>query len=339
MSNVQPSLQPDTVQEILQNLMEKLKAYYVFPEVAEQICAHLEQYADQGTYDDIHEGEFLALALTLHMQEVNHDQHLRVHWHEEELPDQAGSILNHPDILEVEKQKARLDNYGIYKLERLPGNVGYIDIRQFYRTSWGSGETVVAAMNFLANTNGVLVDLRQCIGGYPATVALICSYFFNEESVHLNSLHWREDILTEQYWTLSFVPGRRMVDQPVFIVVGKETFSGGEELAYNLQTQHRATLVGETTAGGAHPGSIYRIHPHFEVFIPIGYAINPVTGRNWEGSGVQPDIPTPQEQALQVAYRLALKSISERLGAPTSQPWIDYLAEVQDALQQIDEAF
>jgi len=337
MSNAHPSIQPGTVQSIIPNLIGKLKACYVFPEIAEQICARLERYAAQGTYDDIDDGEFLALALTLHMQEVNHDQHLWVRWHAAELPDQPGSILNHPDTLEDQKQKARLENYGIHKLERLPGNIGYIDIRYFYRTSWGSGETIVAAMGFLANTNAVIIDLRQCTGGYPAIVALTCSYFFDEQPVHLNSLHWREDNLTEQYWTLPFVPGRRMVDQPVYILTGQETFSGGEEFAYNLQAQHRATLVGEATGGGAHPGSIYRIHPHFEVFIPNGYAVNPVTGSNWEGSGVQPDIPAPQAQALQVAYRLALKSIGEGLGAPASPAWIDYRAEVEEALRQIDQ--
>ncbi len=337
MNKAHPSIQPDSVHAILENLIGKLQSYYVFPEVAEQICARLEQYAAEGSYADIQEGEFLALALTLHMQEVNHDQHLWVRWHEAELPDQAGSILNHPDFLEGQKQKARLDNYGIHKLEKLPGNVGFINIRQFYRTSWGSGEMIVASMSFLGNTNAVVVDLRQCIGGYPGTVSMICSYFFDEEPVHLNSLHWREDNLTVQYWTLPFVPGRRMVDQPVYILTGQETFSGGEEFAYNLQAQHRATLVGEATGGGAHPGSIYRIHPHFEAFIPNGYPVNPVTGTNWEGRGVQPDVPVPQEQALQVAYRLALKSILENLGAPASPAWIDYRAEVEDALCQIDQ--
>jgi retinol-binding protein 3 len=338
MSNAHPSIQPGTVQSIIPNLIGKLKAYYVFPEIAEQICARLECYAAQGTYDNFDEGEFLALALTLHMQEVNHDQHLWVRWHEAELPDQAGSILNHPDFLEEQKQKARLDNYGIHKLERLPGNIGYIDIRQFYRTSWGSGETIVAAMSFLSNTNAVIIDLRQCIGGYPGTVSMICSYFFDEEPVHLNSLHWREDNLTVQYWTLPYIPGRHMMDQPVYILTSQETFSGGEEFAYNFQTQHRATLVGEATGGGAHPGSIYRIHPHFEVFIPNGYPVNPVTGTNWEGCGVQPDVPVPQEQALQVAYRLALKSILESLGVPVNAVLQDYLTEVQDALRKLDAA-
>jgi C-terminal processing protease CtpA/Prc len=158
---------------------------------------------------------------------------------------------------------------------------------------------------------------------------MICSYFFNEQPVHLNSLHWREDNLTEQFWTLSYLPGRRMLDQPVYILISKETFSGGEEFAYNLQTQRRATLVGEATGGGAHAGSSYRIHPHFEAFIPNGYAINPVTGTNWEGRGVQPDVPASQEQALEVAYQLALNAIIESLGASASPAWIDYLAEVQ----------
>ena len=327
------------LKEVIQSLSEKLMAYYVFPDIAKEICTNLQKHLEDGTYSDITEGEFLAFALTTHIQEVNQDRHLQVRWYAEPLPVHEGSMLNNKEKVEQLKQKAKLENYGIYKVERLPGNAGYIDIRYFYRTSWGSSETIVAAMGFLANMNAVIVDLRNCEGGNPGTVALICSYFFEGEPVHLNSLYWRENDITEQYWTLPYVPGRRIVDQPVYILISKDTFSGGEEFSYNLQALRRATLIGEATAGGAHPGSPYRIHTHFEVFIPNGRTINPVTGQNWEGIGVQPDVSVASDKALKVAHDMALKSIIKNANGPSSHEYPDFLLEeIHAALLNAEEA-
>jgi hypothetical protein len=326
-----------TVTEIVHNLSEKLKACYVFPEIAGIICERLYQHLEDGEYADIGPGESLALALTEHLQSVNHDEHLWVRWYPEPLPDHEGSMLQSQERLVEYRQKAKLDNYGLHKVERLPGNVGYIDIRYFYRPSWGSGDTAAAAMNFLANMDALIFDLRKCRGGNPGMVALISSYLFDGEPVHLNSLYWREEDLTQQYWTLPYVPGRRFGYKPVYVLTSKDTFSAGEEFAYNLKTRQRAALVGETTGGGAHPGSPYRLHPHLEVFIPRGRAINPITKQNWEGIGVVPDISILGEQALKAAYGMALKSIIESFHEPASGP-LSLLSEAQAALKDIEES-
>ena len=237
--------------------------------------------------------------------------------------------------MDKQRQAAKLDNYGIRKVERLPGNVGYIDIHQFYRAEWG-GDTAAAAMNFLANMNALIIDLRQCLGGYPSMTALISSYLFGEEPVLLGSIYWREEDVTQQYWTLPTIPGKRFGDKPVYVLISKVTFSAGEGFAYNLKARQRATLVGEKTDGGAHPGASYRLHSHFEVFIPVGHAINPVTNENWEGVGVLPDVPVSQEQALKVAYRLALRSIIESLGEPVNGPVSQLLKEAHAAFKDIE---
>jgi hypothetical protein len=321
--------------EIVQSLSEKLRAYYVFPDIAEEMCISLQKHLDDGEYKDIIEGEFLALALTTHMQEVSRDKHLCVRCYPEPLPDHEGPMDQNQEWLDEWRQQARLDNYGLHKVERLPGNVGYLDIREFHNSSWG-GDTAVAAMIFLSNTEVLIVDLRQCRGGDPDMIALISSYLFGEERVHLNSLYWREEDVTQQFWTLPYVPGKRFGDKPIYVLTSKDTFSGGEEFAYNLKTRQRATLIGEATRGGAHPGTTYRLHPHFEVFIPNGRAINPITGTNWEGSGVTPDIPIPQEQALKAAYRLALKSIIGNLGEATSRPFDLLKEEARVALEDLE---
>ncbi len=316
---------------IIQCLSEKLRALYIFPDTAEEICTCLQNHLDEGDYATTIEGELFALALTLHMQEVSHDEHLWVRWHSEALPDHEGQLRQNQEWLESKKLEAQLDNYGLHKVERLPGNVGYLDIHYLHRSNWG-GDTAVAAMNFLANTSALIIDLRQCEGGYPGMIALICSYLFGEESVHLDSFYWRDDDLTQQYWTLPYVPGKRYADKPVYVLIGKTTFSGGEGLAYILQTRQRATLLGEKTDGGAHPGASYRLHPHFEAFIPIGREINPITGTDWEGKGIIPDIPVAEAQTLEVAYQMALKSILQSLSESASGPMKTYANEVKMAL-------
>jgi hypothetical protein len=319
--------------EVVRSLSEKLRAYYVYPDVAEEICGHLQKHHDDADYADLTEGELFALALTLHLQEVSHDEHLWVRWHPEPLPDDDRALRHNQEWMAEREQEARLDNYGLYKAERLPGNVGYLDIHYFHRPAWG-GDTAVAAMSFLANVSALIIDLRRCTGGYPGMIALIGSYLLGEESVHLDSIYWREEDVTQQYWTLPYVPGKRFGDIPVFVLISKGTFSAGEGFAYDLRSRRRATLVGEKTDGGAHPGASYRLHPHFEVFIPVGRAINPVTGANWEGCGVIPDVSVPQERAFTVAYNLALQAVIAGLRESPSGPLKRLAEESQAALKR-----
>jgi C-terminal processing protease CtpA/Prc len=288
----------------------------------------------EGDYADAEEGELFALALTLHLQEVSHDEHLWVRWHPEPLPEQEGQLRQNQAWQEAQRLQASLDNYGLYRVERLPGNIGYLGIHYLQRPNWG-GDTAAAAMNFLSNTQALIIDLRQCTGGYPGMIALMCSYLFGEEPVHLDSIYWRDDDKTQQYWTLPFVPGKRYVEKPVYVLVSKVTFSAGEGFAYILQSRQRATLLGEKTDGGAHPGASYRLHPHFEAFIPIGRGTNPVTGTDWEGTGVLPDIVLPQAQAFTAAYRMALKAALAGLGDSPTGARLTLKEEVQKALQEL----
>jgi hypothetical protein len=322
--------------EIVHALCERLRACYVFPDVGERVCARLLERLEAGEYAALAEGEYLALALTLHMQEVSGDEHLWVRWHEEPLPEQEGPLRHNEGWMALRRMEARLDNYGLHRVERLPGGVGYLDIRALHKAEWG-GATAAAAMNFLAETQALILDLRNCAGGYPSMVVLIASYLFGPEPVHLDSIYWRDEDVTQQYWTLPHVPGQRCGDKPVFALTSRDTYSGGEALAYNLQARQRATVVGETTGGGAHPGAAFALDPHLEVFIPVGRAINPVTGGNWEGEGVVPDVAVPRERALEVAHRMALEAVIDGIGESASGPLRALLEEAQAALDGLEE--
>jgi predicted negative regulator of RcsB-dependent stress response len=195
------------------------------------------------------------------------------------------------------------ENIGFQKVEILEGNIGYVDFRYFGPLESGRAASS-SAMRFIENADAVIFDMRKNGGGNPSMVQYVCSYFFDKPT-YLNSLYWRRGDRTQEFWTLDDVDGRKRPDVPVFILTSSRTFSGAEEFCYNFQTRNRATLIGEITGGGANPGGTFPINDNFRIFIPTGKAVNPVTGTNWEGVGVKPDIETDAESALDVALEKA----------------------------------
>jgi C-terminal processing protease CtpA/Prc len=210
------------------------------------------------------------------------------------------------DQAEYRKRMERI-NCGFETAERLSGNIGYLKFNMFADPKV-CGATAAAAMNFLENVDAIIFDVRSNGGGEPSMVALLTSYLFGSEPVHLNDLWNRKTNMTQQYWTLPYVPGKRLEGKPVFVLTSKRTFSGAEEFSYNLKNLKRATLVGETTGGGAHPVSDHRIDDHFMIGVPFARAINPISKTNWEGKGVEPDVKVPAQDALETARKLAAQA-------------------------------
>ena len=294
---------------VVEELISKLDKYYVFPNMTERIASKLTMALNAETYDHLLEPREFASVLSNDLFEVSQDRHLRVRYNPGITDDSDADITLTPELLEQIRSDNEFENFGFYQVERLDGNIGYIDLRAFAPTEI-AGDTAVAAMNFVANTYSLIIDLRKNHGGVPSMIDLICGYLFRP-SVHLNSLHWRKDDAVEQYWSLPYVPGKHYGGKPVYVLTSKETFSGAEEFAYVLKQRKRATIVGEKTKGGANPGMVIRITSDFGAFIPMGRAVHPLTGTSWEGVGVQPDIDVPGEDALTHAYTRALNYIAE----------------------------
>ncbi|HLT47338.1 MAG TPA: S41 family peptidase [Rubricoccaceae bacterium] len=279
-------------------IAQLLDERYVFQDVGREAGAFVTAQMEAGAYDDLTGVDAFAERLTADLQSISHDGHMRVR------PVPPAEAAGDPTTaMAAARRRMRAENYGFYRVERLEGNVGYLDLRGFAPVE-EARETAAAAMRFLANVDALIVDLRQNGGGSPAMVQFLCSYLFDTPT-HLNSLYWREGDRTEEFWTLDDLPGPRLADVPVFVLTARRTFSGAEEFAYNLRTRERATLVGETTGGGANPGGFMPVSDQLGIFVPTGRAINPVTGTNWEGTGVEPHVAVPAEEAFDRALALA----------------------------------
>jgi len=296
----------------ISKLLARLDSHYVFPEKAKLVRAAIEARKKRGEYEKLETGHALAKALSAHINEVLKDAHFGVRFSAEKIPEDE--LQSKPTAAEIERYTARgrVLNGGFERVERLPGNIGYLEVRSFGFLGRGA-EAAAAAMSFLAETDALIIDIRRNGGGDPDLVAALCSYFF-EEAVHINDIYDRPKNETRQFWTSPSVPGKRYLGKDVYVLTSKRTGSGAEEFAYDLQTQKRATIIGEKTWGGANPGEFLRLTDHLAAFIPTGRAINPITKTNWEGAGVTPDIAAPADDALRVAQ---IRLLQNRLGVVT----------------------
>jgi retinol-binding protein 3 len=274
--------------KVIDGVETNLKEYYIEPALAQQMADALKAHAAKGDYDAISDGDAFASRLTKDMQEVSHDKHLNVNFSPFKMPPRTEPTPE--DEARFHRQMEH-NNCAFDKVEILPNNIGYVKFDGFMDASF-CGPTVVAAMGFVAHTDAIIFDLRQNGGGQPAMVTLIASYLFDRPT-HLIDIYNRKEDSTTQNWTLSYLPGPRLAKQPVFVLTSKRTFSGAEEFAFDLKNQKRATIVGETTGGGAHPVSGHTVADYFMVGVPFAKSLDPVTKTNWEGTGVEPDVKAP----------------------------------------------
>lgn len=283
--------------EVIEAVNSLLLDNYVYPEVAHQMDSVTKAHLASGRYDSVTIPAQFATLLTEDLYQVSKDKHLRVSY---SLADGGGAESGRHGQRNDFMEDARRGNFGFHEVKVLKGNVGYLDLRGFFDARI-AGKVAHESMGKLIDTDALIIDLRENGGGSPSMIQLISSYLFGEQPVHLNSFYWRPGDSYSETWTLSDIPGKHRPDWPVYVLTSEETFSAAEEFSYNLKHLKRATLIGETTGGGAHPGGIMSATKGFNVWVPKGRAINPVTGTNWEGTGVSPHISVEAVNALQVA--------------------------------------
>lgn len=315
---------------VIDGVLARLQARYVFPEKAAEMGRAVRARLARGEYDGLAPDQALADSLTAHLRAVSHDKHVEVVFLDEPLdtvPPGAESAEERRQMLDM----LRESRFGFESVEVLEGNVGLIDLRGFVPADVpGAQEAVAEAMRAVQSTDALIIDLRRNGGGEASMVQLLASYLFGPEPVQLSSIYWRPGDITEESWTRRNLRGPRYgAERPVYLLTGSRTFSAGEAFAYDLKALKRATIVGETTGGGAHPGRMEPVSDRFAVRVPSGRAVNPVTGTNWEGTGVEPHVPASAGDALDLAHRAALRDILATASEPGRR------AELQRLIAQI----
>ena len=298
------TLGPQERNAIIDTVIALVQKYYIQTDQIAKITGQLERNRDEGKYNDITDLDTFRKRLTDDLRSVSGDRHFGIWSIDQSLTLQDES----PEEEQKWTEQSRFRNFGFGRIERLPGNIGYLELSEFEQPEL-AGATAVAAMNYLGNCDALILDLRRNTGGWGELGTLICSYLF-DDPVMLSSVYNRYTNETDQSWTQPYVPGPRMSNIPVYVLQSHKTFSAAEFVSYSLQALGRATVVGEASGGGAHQVNDFNI-PEMSicVTIPIANDVNPVTGSNWEGVGVTPDIRVECTQALPTACADAVKKL------------------------------
>ncbi|TFG77056.1 MAG: hypothetical protein E4H23_09000 [Chrysiogenales bacterium] len=289
---------------ILQKIASLIERKYVMAEKAGMYATEFKKKVKAGAYASITHAREFADKVTADLQAITHDKHVSLRMIEaSDIGEKAVGALHHP----VRLHRLRLkENTGIHKLEWINGHIGYLDLRRFWAIEVAR-DMIKAAMKFMENADAIIIDVRENGGGSGTHL----SSFFLPYPTQLTGWYYRVQNYMEEFWTTDEMEGKPLTDVPLFLLIGKNTFSAAEIFAYDLQARKRAILIGEPTKGGAHSIDLFKIDDRFEINISTSRAINPVTGTNWEGTGVIPDIPGAPEKALATAIELAEKAAKE----------------------------
>jgi hypothetical protein len=320
--------------EVLTSLARKMQELYVFPKIGQIVSETLLQQLANHHADALSSSEEFVASVQALLQELTHDKHVRFVYSKEKLP-QFDKARDSAAMTERLRRQAIRQNFGFHKIERLAGNVGYLDFRSFHIPDW-AGETLAAAMNLMVHTDALIIDLRKNRGGYAFMSALFTSYFLGPDPIRLSNLYNQAGECVRQVWSHSYVQGERYKDKPVYVLTSNKTFSAAEDFTHNLKHLNRVTVVGETTGGGANANDRYRLHDHFYVSIPSWRVESAITHTNWESIGVAPHIEVPEARALPVAHKEALQHIYDTLQHKEGVP-LQFLEEVREALCLLSE--
>jgi len=290
--------------KMVDTLISKTNDYYIFPDKAKEIRDKLLSLSD-NSFKNLSKQQFADTISAIFREESN-DKHFALLY--------RPNFLHNTESKKEQQQKFneinRRWNFGFESVERLKGNIGYINYSGFAESN-SSRETLAAAMNFVSNTNSLIIDLRNNHGGDGPMMLLFCSYFFENKQV-LSKTYFRQSNKTVKNKTKSKVLGKKYLNKPVYILTNKNTFSAAEALSYNLQQKGVAVVIGETTAGAANPVEMFVINNDYLFFVPNGKETNLTSKKNWEHIGVKPNYEISQENALKKAQILALQKILER---------------------------
>ena len=297
-------------------MAEKINEFYIFEDIAKNLSQKLKNEISNKTFENLSNQEF-ADALSTYLSKNANDRHFNVLYR----PNIEDNPISKKETAKRFNQINRRWNYGFEKVERLDGNIGYIRHTGFVDTNEPAKRALASSMNFVANTNALILDLRDNNGGSSEMIELFLSYFFNKK-IELGKAYTRYNNRTTKSYTKSKVRGEKYLNKPIYILVGNRTISAAEAVAYNLQARKIAMVIGEPTYGAANAVKVFNIEKKFHLFVPVSDSKNPVTKTNWEHKGVIADMKIKAEDALTKAHILAMENLIEskiELELPTKE--------------------
>lgn len=300
----------DFKKEVVNNTASIMKDKYLSAETGKIMGEYIISQYKKGVYDSINEVKEFCNKLTTDMRFIDNDKHLFVFYSPEEAWEVKAyhHLLPEEEIREFNKLYFEMDkreNFGFKKLEILEGNVGYLKL-SYFTISDTSNQALIGSMQFLSNSDAIIIDLRDNVGGEGND--LLLNYFLPPQKKYLGSMSCRDTSMNEEFWTISDIPGKRMPNVDLYVLTNKRTFSAAEGLAFSLQILERAKIVGETTKGGGHPVDILIVKGDVLTQFPICKSNEP----NWEGVGIKPDIEVASSKALTAAHKIAIERILQK---------------------------
>jgi hypothetical protein len=305
------------IKKMTDSLATQITRYYVDQEAALKMAAAIRKNFKDGRYRNINDEHVLAGKLTADMRAVHNDEHLHVEFNPLIAYELSGEVEDVPGMVAEKLQKDREQNFGFRKVEILNGNIGYLELSGFSRLNRYSKVAADAALEMLSNSRALIIDLRYGVGGSPEMMTHILSHFYDKRT-HVSDVFIRSEKATLSYYTTPDSSYSRLNSMPLYVLTSYKTFSAAEGLVYALQTTGRAKIIGEVTRGGAHTVSYRPLGSGFVCDMPFGMAISPVTKKNWEKTGITPDINVKAEDALETAELCAFaQAISETKDSAT----------------------
>ncbi|MEH6537995.1 MAG: S41 family peptidase [Psychroserpens sp.] len=298
---------------IVSLIQTHLNTSYIDLGISNKMITELGKNIKSKKYEAIKSPSEFSQALTEDLQRISNDSHLKVRFEPKRIAQNKRVIS---DEMQSEKEKRMAMkmaeiNFGFTETKILDGNIGYLNLRLFADIKYAE-EAATASMNFLSNTNAIIIDLRTNGGGVPSMMQLLSSYFFDETPVLLSDFYERKTNTKTQLYTFANVDGNKSVNKPIYILTSKHTFSAAEAFTYTLKHLDRATVVGEVTKGGANRTKRINLNDDFTISVPYIKSIHPITKTNWEGKGVQPNIETSEKDAFVNAYIDAINKTVKR---------------------------
>jgi retinol-binding protein 3 len=313
--------------EVINNLCTLVKNEYVIAETGDIISKKINENLKAGKYNSIKNMFQMCDTLISDLRAISKDEHFGVVYSPGYIRT-LRTTLSEKDSIESEKKQIKEgqeNNFAFKELAILEGNIGYLNLTAFHELRHAKA-TITAAMNFLSYTEAIIIDLRNNTGGSLDMPPYLASYFLSDDKKVLLQFIDRNNKVNSKTETTQQLDGKRLLGKPLYILTSNETISAAEAFIYSLKNRNAAIVIGETTKGAANPNEIKVLNENFLVFLPKHRPIDPLTGTNWEGAGIQPDIKIVADKGKEIAHFYAIENIARQsqwgiIGNATPNNW------------------